>query len=76
MFVFRELGARRWRIERGAGSWRRVLLGGPMERDNYAGTDSDGIMYGGDASFGAPDQSQLSTFDTTLVDDRSGHTER
>ena len=25
-----------------------------MERDNYAGTDSDGIMYGGDASFVAP----------------------
>ena len=36
--------------------------GGPMERDNRAGMDSDGIIHGGDASFGAPDQAQLSTF--------------
>ena len=40
-----------------------------MERDNRAGMDSDGIIHGGDASFGAPDQAQLSTFHTTLVDD-------
>ena len=37
-----------------------------MERETHAGTDSESIMYGGDASFGAPDQSQLSTFDNAL----------
>ena len=44
-----------------------------MERDNDAGMSSDGIMYGGDASFGAPDQAQLSTFHTASVFDVVGY---
>ena len=48
-------------IGRGVGSEEACFLGGPMERDNDAGMSSDGIMYGGDASFGAPVQSAVST---------------